>query len=46
MDSNSFYFWLSQHPQLDIQPVVAFNPHRDKLLALDFTEENNALTTA
>lgn len=46
MDSNSFYFWLSEQPQLDIRPVVAFNPQRDKLLAMDFTEQNNALTTA
>ncbi len=46
MDSNSFYFWLSQQQQLDIHPVVAFNPQRDKLLAMDFTEQNKALTTA
>lgn len=45
MDSNSFYFWLSQQQQLDIHPVVAFDPHRDKLLAMDFTEQNKALTT-
>ena len=46
MDSNSFYFWLSQQTTLDIQPVVAFNPQQDKLLAMDFTEQNKALTTA
>ena len=46
MDSNSFYFWLSQQQGLAIQPVVAFNPQREKLLALDFTEQNKALTTA
>lgn len=45
MDSNSFYFWLSQQTNLAIEPVVAFNPQRDKLLALDFTEQNKALTT-
>lgn len=45
MDSNSFYFWLSQQQGLAIQPVVAFNPQREKLLALDFTEQNKALTT-
>ena len=46
MDSNSFYFWLSQQLQLAIQPIVAFNPQREKLLALDFTEQNKSLTTA
>ena len=46
MDSNSFYFWLSQQTTLDIQPVVAFNPQQDKLLAMDFAEQNKALTTA
>lgn len=45
MDSNSFYFWLSQQLQLAIQPIVAFNPQREKLLALDFTEQNKSLTT-
>jgi len=45
MDSNSFYFWLSQQTQLVIQPVVAFNPQREKLLGMNFTEENKALTT-
>ena len=46
MDSNSFYFWLSQQPQLAVQPIVEFNPQREKLLALDFTEQNKSLTTA
>jgi murein DD-endopeptidase MepM/ murein hydrolase activator NlpD len=46
MDSNSFYFWLSQQQGLAIQPVVAFNPQREKLLAMDFTEQNKALTKA
>lgn len=46
MDSNSFYFWLSQQQQLAVQPIVAFNPQRDKLLAMDFSEQNTALTTA
>lgn len=45
MDSNGFYFWLSQQPQLAIQPIVAFNPQREKILAMDFTEHNKALTT-
>ncbi len=42
MDSNSFYFWLSQQPQLAIQPIVAFNPQREKMIAMDFTELNKA----
>ena len=46
MDSNSFYFWLNQQTNLAIEPVVDFNPQRDKLLALDFTEQNKALTSA
>lgn len=46
MDSNSFYFWLNQQTKLAIEPVVDFNPQRDKLLALDFTEQNKALTSA
>lgn len=45
MDSNSFYFWLSQQPQLAVQPIVEFNPQREKILAMDFTELNKALTT-
>jgi len=45
MDSNSFYFWLSQQPQLAIQPIVGFNPQREKMIAMDFTELNKALTT-
>lgn len=45
MDSNGFYFWLSQQPLLAIQPIVAFNPQREKILAMDFTELNKALTT-
>jgi murein DD-endopeptidase MepM/ murein hydrolase activator NlpD len=45
MDSNSFYFWLGQQQQLDIHPVVAFNPQREKMLAMNFTEQNKALTT-
>lgn len=45
MDSNSFYFWLNQQTNLAIEPVVAFNPQRDKLLALDFTKQNKVLTT-
>lgn len=45
MDSNSFYFWLSQQNQLAIQPVVAFDPLRDKMLAMDFTAKNKGLTT-
>jgi len=46
MDSNSFYFWLGQQQQLDIHPVVAFNPQREKMLAMNFTEQNKALTTS
>lgn len=46
MDSNSFYFWLSQQANVTIEPVVAFNLQRDKLLAFDFTEQNKALTSA
>lgn len=45
MDSNSFYFWLSQQPQLAVQPIVEFNPQREKILAMVFTELNKALTT-
>lgn len=44
MDSNSFYFWLSQQQHLTVQPIVAFNPPRDKILAMDFTAQNKALT--
>ncbi len=46
MNSHSFYFWLSQQSQIAIQPIVSFNPPKDRLLALDFTEQNIALTSA
>lgn len=44
MDSNSFYFWLSQQTNLVIEPVVAFHHQQEKLLAMDFTQSNTSLT--
>lgn len=46
MNSNAFETWFKQQQQLAIQPIVAFDPQRDKLLSMDFTENNQALTTA
>lgn len=45
MDSHSFYFWLSQQSQLAIQPVVPFDSSKEKLLSLDFTEQNSDLNS-
>lgn len=46
MHTESFYFWLSQQTVLAIEPIVPFIPAKHKLLSLDFTEKNTALTTA
>lgn len=44
MDANAFYFWLSQQ-SFECMPVVSFNPVKDKLLAMSFTQSNTSLTT-
>lgn len=45
MNANRFEAWVKQQQALAIQPIVAFDPQRDQLLSLDFTEKNLALTT-
>lgn len=45
MNSNQMFKLLIQQHVLAIKPIVAFNPQREKLLAMDFTELNKALTT-
>jgi murein DD-endopeptidase MepM/ murein hydrolase activator NlpD len=46
MNTTIFKEWLQSLPATAIHPVVSFNPQHQRMVKMDFTEANTALTAA